>query len=147
MLKIPPIALGSDQLTLAEPVRLEIDWRTRTLQLWLGAAVEDERGVCLGILDTTGERPMLREFPVLENQIVYQDPGHLDPAATDLFEILRAALEPHLHHYHERAAEKLKEQSFRVGRVSVPLDITWQDRDPIKHRQYLDKIEPKKEGV
>lgn len=142
MLKIAPIPFGNDTLDAFDPVRIEADFRNRTIQVWLGAAVEDEKGVCLGVLDCSGEKPQLHEFPILDKQIVLQDPAHLDPATADLFEHLRAALEPFLKQFHDRASEQLAKESFRVGRVAVPLVLTWQDRDVEKHRQYLDKIEP-----
>lgn len=144
MLKIHPIPFGSDQLDTVEPVRIEADFRNRTIQIWLGAAVEDAQNVCLGILDLTGQQSRLFEFPVLDRQVVLQDPQHLDPATTDLFEHLRAALEPFLRFFFERSAEQLRKETFRVGRGAVPLALTWQERDPKKHSHYLERIESSK---
>ena len=141
MFKIVSIPFGNDHLDTFEPVRIEADFRNRTIQVWLGGAVEDEKGVCLGVLDCAGEKSQLHEFPILDKQIVLQDPSHLDPATSDLFEHLRAALEPFLNQFYARAAEQLAKESFRIGRVAVPLVLTWQDRDAEKHRQYLEKIE------
>ncbi len=145
MLKIAPIPFGNDNLDAFEPVRIEADFRNRTIQVWLGGAVEDQKGICLGVLDCTSEKPQMHEFPVLDKQIVLQDPAHFDPATADLFEHLRAALEPFLNQFYLRAAIDLAKESFRIGRIAVPLVLTWQDRDPEQHRQYLEKIEPAKE--
>lgn len=141
MLKIPPIPYGSDQITLLEPVRVEADFRNRTIQIWLGAAIEDASGVSLGVLDTMGERATFFEFPILDKQIVLQDPQHLDPATTDLFEHLRAALEPFLLMFFQRKGEEMKQETFRVGRASAPVALTWEERDVSKHQQIIEKVE------
>lgn len=146
MYKIQNIPFGDGMLDTVEPVRIELDFRSRVLKMWLGLGTEDPHGVCIGAIDLTKDRPVLAQFPVLDQQLVLEDVQHSDPAAELAFEAFRQAAETFLQIFFNTKADVLHQEKIQVGRSIYPLEIAWKDRNERQHRQFVDRIEKEEEA-